>query len=498
MKKSLLIMMASVICFITTGVQSVANAKMMTPFYYDSNFASDSTSVAQKFRYADAILIKNVDDYIKLLNIQSDPTYTQTDAYKIINEISAYCTNESNPSISFTNKAMSSLVYIVFYQEKYGGQLSRQISLFTDSQKKQYWAILYNIKMSAHLYNSAYRELENSISDNPYDFRLAKMTPVIGGLNFAERIADKISSNMALSSSSHTSDVNNPSTQDNVPKTSSTLYNHEQPIVITLGVVNSREQDARNQYSNVLASANSSSPNDDQFFEWETKGLEYLQVEKNYAKALEYFTKAINLKPSKGEAWAFRGSIKYRLADYSGSIYDYTKAISLGYDIPMSYFCRARSKLVLGQYNSAAEDFKKVYLVTRNTKGEDFGGISLGYYQEIQNGNGAFVKTWLSDPYELLKEPIKQMIASSMRIDSDSKPTTPYQVPTKPQQKSVCPVGSRVYMIIGRLKGSHTEVRFTTIAPINKIEDLVNADPRFEWVRYESVPDDYLDRYPRY
>jgi len=41
-------------------------------------------------------------------------------------------------------------------------------------------------------------------------------------------------------------------------------------------------------------------------------------------------------------------------------------------------------------------------------------------------------------------------------------------------------------------------VKYTTIAKTTDIENMVNSDSRFEWVRYESVPDQEYNNYPHY
>ena len=70
-------------------------------------------------------------------------------------------------------------------------------------------------------------------------------------------------------------------------------------------------------------------------------------------------------------------------------------------------------------------------------------------------------------------------------------------IPTIPN-KSMCPPGTKPFLIVGRFKGTGTEVRFSTIAPVTKIKDIVDADSRFEYVRYMPIPESELNKYPRY
>lgn len=483
MRKLLLITLIAIICLFTPEFQSIANAKMLAPFYYDSNLPSDNLSA----RYADAILIINVNNYIKLLNIPSDPTFTDSEARKIFDEY--IFKNYDNYRLSFTNKALYPLVYIIFYQNEYAGRLSRQISLFTESQKKQYLAILYNIKMSSRLYSAIDKESD----------------AVING----ETFADKIAWNMDKSSWNSIKDVINPSLNANVPKNSNTLYDKEQSIQLTPDVVNSLENEARMQYSNILASKNSNSNKDDLFFEWMTKGLEYSKVNKDYTKALDCYTKAINANPSKGEAWSSRGGMKYHLGDCNGAIYDYSQAISIGYNVPENYFDRALSKIILRQYKGASDDFKKVYLLTKGKKSEPLGAMGLVYVNQLQKGKGEFLRKTLINPYYIVDEYIKENGTTSLYnnpLDELSKKTDTQYIPKQFQQKTqpstppklVIPVGCRVYMIFARLKDTHATVKYTTIAKTTDIENMVNSDSRFEWVRYETVPDQEYNNYPHY
>ena len=509
MRKLLLITLTAIICLFTTEFQNIANAEVLQPFYYDSNFASDImptnqtdkelSDIVLKFRYADAILISNVNSYIKLLNVQADPSFNNIEAQKILNNLN---TDEAN--LTLTNKATYSLVYIIYYQKKYMGQITRQLSLFTDSQRKQYSAICYNINMVSRLYNVASGKLETLISDNPYNPKLAKMSLVVAGLNVEEDLAYKIFDDMNILGTSYIPDLVNPSFGVNTPKTANTLHDKEQTATITINLVQASEAEARKNYSNILASASAKPKNDDEYFYWETKGLEY-KVNRQYKEALECFTKAINLNPSKGEVWSSRGRMKNVLGDYNGAIYDYSQSIKLGYNVQQNYYSRAFSKILSKQDKGAIEDFKKAYALTDRTKQDGIAIMSEVYAEQLQKGKGDFLRKAIKNPYFLVDEYIKENGAMSLYEDPfnlSSAKTVPQSIQkqsqSKAQPKSVCPIGCRVYMIIGRLKDSHTEVRYTAIAPINKIEDIVNADPRFEWVRYETVPDSYLDRYPRY
>lgn len=510
MKKLLLITLTAIICLFTTEIQNVANAKVIPPLIYDSNFSSDNSPLALQFRYADAILIANINDYIKLLNIQEDSTFTTKDGQEIFNKF--YHPDYKNPKITLTNKAFSSLMYIIFYQKKHGGQLTRQISLFTDSQKKQYLVILYNIRMVSNLYAGASAKAEDlGYGDEYNSSRLVQITPLIAGLDFNSRVTEDIEWNMGTAASTYIPDVasNSPPQGVNVPRDLNNVQPQEKTTTITLNAVQFYEQNARMQYSSMLASENSKSNSDNLFFELMTKGLDYYKVNRDYVNASSCFTKAININPSKGEAWSSRGEVKNLLGDYNGAVYDYSRAIKLGYNAAESYYARACSNVMAGHFQNAYDDYKKAYSLAYGTKKEGITMRSEAYAEQLKLGRGETLRRMFINPYFLVQEYIKENGAMSLYnnpFDALSKKPENQYVPKEFQQKTqqstpqklVIPVGCRVYMIFARLKDTHAMVKYTTIAKTTDIENIVNSDSRFEWVRYESVPDQEYNNYPHY
>lgn len=76
-------------------------------------------------------------------------------------------------------------------------------------------------------------------------------------------------------------------------------------------------------------------------------------------KILDNYDKAIKVNPNNAEVYAARGSAKYVLKDYKGSIEDFNKALQIKSDLPVAYFSRGLSKKELGDNAGALEDFKK-------------------------------------------------------------------------------------------------------------------------------------------
>jgi tetratricopeptide (TPR) repeat protein len=62
------------------------------------------------------------------------------------------------------------------------------------------------------------------------------------------------------------------------------------------------------------------------------------QWKRDYDKAIEYFTKAINLKPDYASFYYRRGEAYYKKGDYDKAIEDFTKAINLEHDNEYSYY----------------------------------------------------------------------------------------------------------------------------------------------------------------
>lgn len=500
MKKIILMMMASVICFFTSSVQSIANAKILPPLFYKSNFIIEDTSTTQNekdlmaivydFRYIDTITITNINNYIKLLNIQADTKVSTTDLQKVFLNLGYSSTN-----FAMTNKANNTILYIIYYQTKYKAQLNQKIAQFNDSQKKQYLAIAYNMKLASLQYNLSKNNLTN------YQQRIndPRFKSIIIGLGYNENISNEVYKNIAIVANSNNLKLVLPDVNANVPKNSSNLYEPDKTIKITQGIVQSKEADAIIQWTNIKLSEGQNLSNVDLSLAWGTKAAAK-KFKGDYSEALKCYNKAIELNPAEYVFWANRGFAKWSLADFNGAISDYNKAIAFGLKKPEDYYNRACAKVVTGRYNEAADDFKKVYQLTQGTKSAQLGIVSLTYSKGLTEGSAEAIKNkiLLDNPLVFGKY-IEKTSTFPINLGHDSSSSTPKTTQTvQNQTKSVCPPGCRVYLIIGRLKNSHTEVRYTTIAQITKIEDIVNADTRFEWVRYETVPDSYLDRYPRY
>ena len=111
---------------------------------------------------------------------------------------------------------------------------------------------------------------------------------------------------------------------------------------------------------NQLAEINSGNGNNKEFLAdiYYAKGFGYF-LKEEYQFAIEYFNKAIKLKPDLTEAYCNRGNTKYDLGQYSEAIEDFNKAIELNPDFSEAYYRRGRTKFILNQYEDAIEDYTK-------------------------------------------------------------------------------------------------------------------------------------------
>lgn len=81
--------------------------------------------------------------------------------------------------------------------------------------------------------------------------------------------------------------------------------------------------------------------------------------EKDLQKAIELYSKAIELDPNFAEAYSNRGYAKYLLGEEKNALQDYDKAIELNPNLSEAYNNRGNAKESLGDENGALEDYDK-------------------------------------------------------------------------------------------------------------------------------------------
>ena len=102
--------------------------------------------------------------------------------------------------------------------------------------------------------------------------------------------------------------------------------------------------------------------------------------------AIHAYGKAINIDPTRVEAYSNRGGSKASLGLYDEAIADYDKAIQLEPDFATAYFNRGNAKNSLGLYDKAISDYDKAIQLNPNFASAYFnrGGAneSLGRHEE--------------------------------------------------------------------------------------------------------------------
>jgi tetratricopeptide (TPR) repeat protein len=88
---------------------------------------------------------------------------------------------------------------------------------------------------------------------------------------------------------------------------------------------------------------------------------------RDYAGAIEDFSRAIELNPNSAEAYDSRGIAKEGLGDCAGAIEDFSRAIDLNPKYVDAYYNRGFVLRELGAYNSAIEDFSSAIELNPNS-----------------------------------------------------------------------------------------------------------------------------------
>lgn len=117
------------------------------------------------------------------------------------------------------------------------------------------------------------------------------------------------------------------------------------------------------------------------------------------SKAIDLYTKAIELKPDFVVAFYNRGIEKSKLNKYEGELEDYNQAIKLKSDFTFAYFNRGNVKVKLGDFPGALIDFSKVieldpndpeaYINRGNVRARlgDYSGALVDYDKAISLNN---------------------------------------------------------------------------------------------------------------
>ena len=89
------------------------------------------------------------------------------------------------------------------------------------------------------------------------------------------------------------------------------------------------------------------------------QGNRYYYIEKNYKKAIESYSHAIHMLPSKAMLYVSRGTARARLLENDNAVSDYNKAIELDPNYANAYYNRGDVYHTLENYDKAVSDYNK-------------------------------------------------------------------------------------------------------------------------------------------
>ena len=98
--------------------------------------------------------------------------------------------------------------------------------------------------------------------------------------------------------------------------------------------------------------------NTEEWLEWFKRGEEY-ENRGEYKKALEAYSKVIELNPNFVGGYNNRGTLYYRLGEYENALEDFNKVIELNPNFGWGYYNRGLTYYTVGKYEKALENFNK-------------------------------------------------------------------------------------------------------------------------------------------
>jgi tetratricopeptide (TPR) repeat protein len=123
-----------------------------------------------------------------------------------------------------------------------------------------------------------------------------------------------------------------------------------------------------------------------------SKGIKYLE-KKDYANAVEQFTKFIAKEPSCDSGYYYRGVCLFYMNNNNGAITDITKAIKINPNYTKAYYFRGQIYSRLGNSHEAMKDFSQVVLLDPKTTNAYFSlGIEANKLKRYEDGRDYFTK----------------------------------------------------------------------------------------------------------
>lgn len=146
-----------------------------------------------------------------------------------------------------------------------------------------------------------------------------------------------------------------------------------------------------------------------QYKEFNKKGIEKYKL-KNYRKAIDFFTKAINIKPKNHPDLYFnRGRAYYALQNFSKAINDYEKALEIEWIDPAYFYSMGNAKRKKKEFKSAKSYYTNAILLDsdfayafygRAVSNIELGNFSAGcvdYKKSVNINQQIAVSTWAKE-----------------------------------------------------------------------------------------------------
>lgn len=498
---------------ISLFLPQIAFAKIIGPFTATSVLSQENMTQANnpneeklrdnflKMRYASAISFYTLNDYANLLKIETSPRKSQEESMALLNSI-LNSLGFSGPPAIFSHNSSAYYLSVIWIQKSRAQQLNSKIAMLSESQKKCYVIDTYNMKIASNLNRQVVQEFEQTLISQGLT-NIPQMNNLLEAIKFNAAATERIYQNMLSAGRVNKLNMMLPSQTANVPITSSDFKQSEDNKKITLKTTLKAEGMVEKQ---VLDRCYNESPNKADIKVREVylfKLTSIYEKQENYTEALKIYKELILIDPTEPAIWYGRAMAKWPIGDTQGFLTDYNKSLSLGMKPDVNtYYIKAIAETMLGEYEKASNDFFTTYnLSTNNPSRSGLGIFALTYRQALKDGNGDQLKQKFLEENPLH---FKTYLAKGGTLGKNNTPSVEQiksrlnpTIPTIPN-KSMCPPGTKPFLIVGRFKGTGTEVRFSTIAPVTKIKDIVDADSRFEYVRYMPIPESELNKYPRY
>lgn len=373
-------------------------------YYNDifSNSLNNSSSLYYKLNY----LFKEVNYLDTLTNEISNLFFSlfkfqKKDFDSIINNKINYIkdinyTNEnyknifrSNPTI-YNGFNLDYILVLDIYTDIYKNNLKSIIQNFNTTQQKQLQVLIYNFKLNQLVSEQILKDfssVEYDISDRE---RLILFIAFKNSIKIHKTLAEHISNNLSKLAQENNIKYFYPTKWINEPKNLSNIDLPDKDIPSIVKITEDRTYNLRNEI--IMDVINNSKKYSNKYIAsiYFDIAYECTIKTKEYEKAFEYITKAINYDPKNSSYWFNRGILNgLYLKHINEALYDFNKSIELNPNNAEYYYFRAYVLVIASRYSEALNDYKKVILLAPDNI------EAKQYIRLLKENQGAIVKAKL-------------------------------------------------------------------------------------------------------